>query len=161
MGVVYGGASVGLMGALAEAAMAAGAEVIGVIPEALVSKEIAHPELTRLVVTRSMHERKAKMAELSDAFVALPGGYGTFDELFEIVTWAQLGLHQKPIALFDVEAYFTPLLEMVDHAVREGFVPSEQRGLLLCEREARALLEALATFRPTALERKWIDESDT
>jgi uncharacterized protein (TIGR00730 family) len=161
MGVVYGGATVGLMGILAEAAMAASGEVIGVIPEALVTKEIAHQGITRLVVTRSMHERKAKMAELSGAFVALPGGYGTFDELFEIVTWAQLGLHQKPIALFDVEAYFAPLMAMVDHAVREGFVPPEQRALLLCEREAGALLDALAAFRPPVLGPKWIDESET
>jgi uncharacterized protein (TIGR00730 family) len=148
------------MGAVADAAMAAGAEVIGVIPESLVSKEIAHPALTRLVVTRSMHERKAKMAELSAAFVALPGGFGTFDELFEILTWAQLGLHQKPVALFDVEEYFAPLVTMVDHAVREGFVPPEQRGLLLCEREADAVLDAFARFRPPVLGRKWIDERD-
>jgi uncharacterized protein (TIGR00730 family) len=161
MGVVYGGATVGLMGTLAEAAMAAGAEVIGVIPEALATKEIAHQGLARLVVTRSMHERKAMMAELSSAFVALPGGYGTFDELFEIVTWAQLGLHQKPIALFDVEAYFAPLIAMVDHAVREGFVPPDQRGLLLCEPQAPALLDALAAFRAPALGPKWIDETQT
>jgi uncharacterized protein (TIGR00730 family) len=161
MGVVYGGATVGLMGALAEAAMAAGGEVIGVIPEALVTKEIAHQGLTRLVVTRSMHERKATMAELSDVFVALPGGYGTFDELFEILTWAQLGLHQKPIALFDVEAYFAPLIAMVDHAVREAFIPADQRGLLLCEREAPALLDAVASFRPPVLGPKWIDKTQT
>ena len=159
MGVVYGGTSVGLMGAVADAAMEAGGEVVGVIPEALVSKEIAHEGLAGLVVTGSMHERKAKMAELSDAFVALPGGFGTFEELFEVVTWAQLGMHQKPVALFDVDEYFAPLVAMVDHAVREGFVPSEQRGLLLYERDASALLDALGSYRPVT-QQKWIDAGE-
>jgi uncharacterized protein (TIGR00730 family) len=151
IGLVYGGASVGLMGAVADAAKASGAEVVGVIPEALVSKEIAHQGLARLVVTRTMHERKARMAELADAFIALPGGFGTFEELFEIVTWAQLGMHEKPIALLDVEDYFAPLVAMVDHAVREGFVPPEQRG---------PLLDSLAAYRPLDVGRKWLGEGE-
>ena len=106
LGVVYGGASVGLMGEVADAAMAAGGEAVGVIPEALVAKEVAHERLTRLIVTKDMHERKATMADLADAFVALPGGFGTFEELFEIITWAQLGLHDKPIGLLNVDGYY-------------------------------------------------------
>jgi len=145
------------MGAVTDAALGAGGEVVGVIPEALVRKEIAHEKLAQLVVTRNMHDRKAKMAELADAFVALPGGYGTFEELFEVVTWAQLGMHQKPIALLDVEGYFAPLVAMVEHAAREGFIAPEQRALLLCERDAGVLLDALAQYRPPVDVRKWLD----
>jgi uncharacterized protein (TIGR00730 family) len=159
--LVYGGASVGLMGAVADAALMAGGEVIGVIPEALAQKEIAHEKLGQLVVTRTMHERKAKMAELADAFIALPGGFGTFEELFEVVTWAQLGIHRKPIALLDAEDYFAPLVAMVEHAVREGFVSGEQGGLLLCERDAGALLDSLAEYRPPFETRKWLDAAET
>jgi uncharacterized protein (TIGR00730 family) len=161
LGLVYGGSSAGLMGQLADAAMAAGAEVVGVIPEALVAKEVAHEHLTRLVVVKTMHERKAMMADLADAFVALPGGFGTLEELFEIVTWAQLGMHAKPIALLDAEGYFRPLVAMVEHAVAEGFVPDDQRALLLCHREPDALLDALAAWTPPVLGRKWIDERET
>jgi uncharacterized protein (TIGR00730 family) len=149
------------MGAVADAAMEAGGEVVGVIPEALVTKEIAHQKLAELVVTRSMHERKAKMAELADAFVALPGGFGTFEELFEVVTWAQLGMHQKPIALLDAEDYFAPLVAMVEHAIREGFISGEQRGILLCQRDAGALLDSLAEYRPPLETRKWLDAEET
>lgn len=128
--MVYGGASVGLMGALADAALAAGGRVYGVIPRALVEREIAHPGLSALHVVETMHQRKAKMVELADAFVALPGGFGTLDELAEILTWALLGFHGKPIALYDVDGYFAPLLAFFDHATVEGFVRPEHRALV-------------------------------
>ncbi len=121
-GVVYGGGRTGLMGAVADAALAAGGEVIGVIPEALVAKEVAHRGVTELHIVRSMHERKATMEELSDAFIALPGGLGTFEEFCEVVTWAQLGLHRKPCGLLNVEGYYDELLALLDKAVAERFV---------------------------------------
>jgi hypothetical protein len=158
-GLVYGGASVGLMGAVADAAMAAGGEAIGVIPEALVSKEIAHSKLTKLHVVGSMHERKALMAELSDAFIALPGGFGTFEELFEIVTWAQLGMHEKPIALQG--DYYAPLLALVDHGIREGFIPEDQRALIIASSDPAGLLDLIARYEPPALGRKWIEKDET
>jgi uncharacterized protein (TIGR00730 family) len=142
-GLVYGGASVGLMGAVADAALAARGTVRGVIPEGLVAKEIAHAGLTELVVTRGMHARKARMNELSDAFVALPGGFGTLDELFEALTWAQLGIHDKPVGLLDVEGYFGPLVEAMDRAVAEGFVPAERRPFVIVESDPGRLLDGL------------------
>jgi len=141
--LVYGGASVGLMGSLADAALAARGEVIGIIPGALEAREIAHPGLSRLEVVGSMHERKARMAELADAFVALPGGMGTLDELAEILTWAQLGLHRKACGLVDVDGYWKPLVSFLDHAVREGFLRSEHRGLLRVAGEPEAVLDLL------------------
>jgi uncharacterized protein (TIGR00730 family) len=143
MGLVYGGASVGLMGALADAALDAGAEVVGVIPQRMIDREIGHRDLTRLVVVQSMHERKSHMAHLADAFVALPGGFGTLDELAEVFTWRQLGLHQKPIGLLDVAGYFAPLLSYVDHAVAEGFVKREHRALLHVASDPASLLSLL------------------
>jgi uncharacterized protein (TIGR00730 family) len=143
LGVVYGGASVGLMGTLADAALAAGGEVIGVMPRGLFRREVGHAGLTQLREVGSMHERKALMADLADAFIALPGGYGTFDELFEIVTWAQIGLHEKPIGLLDVRGYFAPLLELVRHATAEGFIPPAQAALLLRDTEPKALLRRM------------------
>jgi uncharacterized protein (TIGR00730 family) len=140
IGVVYGGASVGLMGELADAALAAGGEVIGVIPRSLVAREIAHAGLTELHVVETMHERKALMAELSDAIVALPGGAGTLDELFETLTWRQLGLHAKPIVLLDVDGFFEPLVALADHLVAEGFVRPEFRRVLGVERDVGALV---------------------
>jgi hypothetical protein len=124
--LVYGGASVGVMGAVADGALGAGGRVVGVLPEFLGSKEIAHPALTELHRVGSMHERKALMEQRSDAFIALPGGFGTLDELFEIVTWAQLGLHRKPMGLLDTRGFFQPLLAMARHLAQEGFVPAEQ-----------------------------------
>ncbi|MCY1021999.1 TIGR00730 family Rossman fold protein [Pyxidicoccus sp. MSG2] len=124
--LVYGGASVGLMGAVADGAMSAGGKVVGVLPGFMGPKELAHPGLTELHMVGSMHERKALMAERSDAFVALPGGFGTLDELFEIVTWAQLGLHRKPMGLLDTRGYFQPLVAMARHMAQEGFVPEAQ-----------------------------------
>ena len=128
--LVYGGGGIGIMGVIANAVLAAGGEAYGVIPNGLASKEVAHPGLTQLEVVGTMHERKARMADLADAFLALPGGMGTFDELFEILTWAQLGIHRKPIGLLNVDHYFDPLLNMVEHAVREGFVSPTHRQLL-------------------------------
>lgn len=156
LGVVYGGASVGLMGAVAEAALDAGGEVIGVIPRGLVEREIAHAGLARLHVVESMHDRKALMTSLSDAFVALPGGLGTLDELFEALTWAQLGLHSKPVGLLNVEGFFDPLLTYLDHAVAEGFLRPAHRGLLLAAADVEELLERLAEARPVRAS-KWTE----
>ena len=141
--MVYGGASVGLMGAVADAALAAGGRVIGVIPRQLVDRELAHPGLTDLHVTDNMHERKALMAELSDGFAALPGGFGTLEELAEVTTWAQLGLHSKPIGLLDVDGFFDLLLQYLDHMVVEGFVPATHRGLLFTGTTPAELVAAL------------------
>lgn len=157
LGLVYGGGKVGLMGVLADAALAAGAEVVGVIPRAMVDRELAHAGLTELRIVASMHERKALMAELADAFVALPGGLGTLDELFEVWTWAQLGLHARPIALLDVEGFFQPLVAHLDRAVTEGFVRPQHRALVIVEREAAPLLDRFAAWRPTPRVGKWLD----
>ncbi len=154
--VVYGGASVGLMGALADSALAAGGTVIGVIPRRLVEHEIAHAGLTKLHTVETMHERKALMSELSDAVIAMPGGTGTLDELFELFTWSQLGLHRKPIGLLDVEDYWQPLLAFLQHAVHERFLRAEHLATLLVERSADVLLDGLESFRPTA-QAKWLD----
>lgn len=156
IGLVYGGGNVGLMGALADAALAAGGEVIGVIPRAMVDLEVAHRGLADLRVVGSMHERKALMADLADGFVALPGGLGTLDELFEILTWAQLGLHHKPIGLLDVGGYFAPLLAFLDGAVAARFVADEHRRMLLRADDPSALLEQFRSYRPPA-PFKWLD----
>ena len=156
IGLVYGGASVGLMGRLADAVLERGGEVTGVIPLALVDREIAHPDLSDLRVVDSMHERKALMAELADAFVALPGGLGTLEELFEIYTWAQLGLHRKPCVLLNVASYYDGVAAFLDHAVQERFVRAEHRALLLTEEDPRMLLERMRSFDPGAALPKWI-----
>lgn len=143
IGLVYGGAHCGLMGVLADAALAARAEVIGVIPHAVVALEVAHRGLTDLRVVGTMHERKALMAELSSAFIAMPGGIGTLDELFEIFTWHTIGIHRKPIGLWNVAGFFDPLLSMLDHAVREGFLSQAARDLLVVERSASVLVSKL------------------
>jgi uncharacterized protein (TIGR00730 family) len=149
-GLVFGGGSVGLMGVLADALLAAGGQALGVIPHGLVAREIAHRSLTEMRVVPSMHARKALMAELSDAFVALPGGFGTFEELLEMVTWAQLGIHGKPIGLLNVAGYYDSLIALVDHAVREGFVPPGNRGLILVDGEPGPLLERLSAYQSPA-----------
>jgi len=136
MGLVYGGASIGLMGAVADAALEGGAEVIGVIPEALAAHEIAHKRLSELHVVGSMHERKARMASLADAFIALPGGYGTLDEFLEILTWAQLGIHHKPCILVNTAGYYNGLLHFLDHAVAEDFLRNQNRELILLAEDA-------------------------
>jgi uncharacterized protein (TIGR00730 family) len=159
IGLVYGAARIGVMGALADALLARGGRVIGVIPRALVEKEVAHAGLTELHITASMHERKAMMADLSDAFVALPGGLGTLDELFEIWTWAQLGLHRKPVGLLDVEGYFDGLVRFLDHAVAEGFVRPKHRAMLVVDRDPSRLLDRLAAVPPPEGAR-WIGPQD-
>ena len=160
IGLVYGGGAVGLMGRLADAMLAGGGETIGVMPEALVSKEIGHAGLSDLRVVSSMHERKALMAELSDGFIALPGGLGTLEELFEVYTWAQLGLHAKPCGLLDVEGYSTGIAGFLDHAVEERFVRVDHRALLIVERDARELVGRLRSFEPAAVRPKWIDREE-
>lgn len=156
VGLVYGGASVGLMGRLADAALEAGGEVIGVIPQALVDMEVAHDGLADLRIVASMHERKAVMADLADAFIALPGGIGTLDELAEVLTWAQLGLHSKPIGLLDVDGYFAPLLSYLDGAVQAGFLQPMHRSMLLVEDDPQQLLVAFRTYQPPP-PFKWVD----
>jgi uncharacterized protein (TIGR00730 family) len=157
LGLVYGGASVGLMGVVADAVLAAGGEVIGVLPRGLFRREVPHRHLTELREVGSMHERKALMADLADGFIALPGGYGTFDELFEIITWAQLGLHSKPIGLLDVADYFAPLLALIAHAAKEGFIPPTHTKLLLQAEDPITLLNRFEAYTPSVLSTKWTD----
>ena len=156
IGLVYGGGNVGLMGVVADAMLAKGGEAIGVIPQALVAREVAHQNLTQTYIVSSMHERKALMAELSDAFIAMPGGMGTFDEFCVILTWAQLGIHQKPCGILNVENYFTPLLTMFNHATAEGFLRDTHRALVLEGCEPESLLDALEQYQPQFAE-KWLD----
>jgi uncharacterized protein (TIGR00730 family) len=160
LGLVYGGGHIGLMGVLADAVLAGGGEVVGVIPRTLVEKELAHSGLTALHVVETMHQRKALMADLADGFAALPGGFGTADELFEILTWAQLGLHSRPVGLLNVAGYFDPLLAWLDHTVREGFLHAEHRQLVLEASTPEALLERLLNYRPEQRPDKWIDADD-
>lgn len=152
IGVVYGGGRIGMMGAVAEAALAAGGRVIGIIPELLMRKEVAFEGLTELRVVRSMHERKQMMADSADGFMALPGGFGTFEELCEILTWAQLGIHAKPFGLLNVAGYYDPLLAMFDRAVSEGFLRERHRALVLSATEPAALLESMAGYEPLPAE---------
>jgi uncharacterized protein (TIGR00730 family) len=159
-GLVYGGARVGLMGAIADAVLAAGGEAIGVIPRALVTREVAHAGLTDLRVVASMHERKAMMSELSDGFVALPGGWGTLEELFEVMTWGQLGLHAKPCGLLNVDGYFDPLLAFLERAVDEQFVRAEYAPLLAVSASPSGLLDRFERFEPPRVT-KWIDRAST
>jgi uncharacterized protein (TIGR00730 family) len=155
LGLVYGGSHVGLMGVVADTALAAGGEVVGVIPEALMAQEIAHTGLRDLIVVRSMHERKARMSELADAFIALPGGFGTLEEFAEAVTWTQLGIHLKPCGLLDVEGYWQPLLNWMDRAVAEGFLKAANRALVIDAADPDKLLDRLETWEPN-LVHKWI-----
>jgi len=158
--LVYGGAHVGLMGTLADAAIKAGGEVVGVMPRALVEREISHEDLTKLHIVGSMHERKALMAGLSDGFVALPGGTGTLEEFFEVLTWAQLGEHGKPCGLLNVSNYYDPLLNLFDHMVEKGFVSKEHRAMVLVESEPADLLDAFSRYAPPRVP-KWIGSSET
>jgi hypothetical protein len=161
IGLVYGGGGVGLMGACAEAALAHGGEVIGVIPRSLAGKERLNELVTDLRVVRTMHERKTLMVELADAFIALPGGFGTFDELFEAVTWAQLSIHQKPVGLLNVAGYFDPLLTMVERAVEEGFVQPRYCQLINTATEVETLLDAFTRHEPLPGLVKWLDLSES
>src|SRR3984893_12819785 len=156
IGLVYGGGNVGLMGRVADAVLRAGGEAQGVIPENLMAREIGHKGLTKLHVVRSMHERKALMADLSNAFVALPGGFGTLGEFCEVLTWSQLGLHAKPCGILNVLGFYTPLLAVFAHAVEERFLKSENRGLVLARESPAELLQALEKWHPVRVE-KWLD----
>jgi uncharacterized protein (TIGR00730 family) len=156
--LVYGGASVGVMGAIADATLAAGGRAIGVIPSRLLEAEIAHDGLTKLHITDTMHERKALMSELSDAVIALPGGIGTLDEFFELFTWSQLGLHKMPLALLNVAGYWDPLLAFLDHAVHERFLRAEHLATVIVSVEPGAVLDELAAQKPRTLD-KWLDRS--
>ena len=156
VGLVYGGGKVGLMGVIADTALAAGGEVIGVMPQALIDREIGHPGLTELRVVDSMHERKALMAELADGFVALPGGIGTLEELIEVYTWSQLGIHAKGCGLLNVKGYYDGLATFLDHAVSQGFLRAEHRAVLKVEDDPARLLDRLAEFEPPTVG-KWLE----
>ena len=160
VGLVFGAGHIGLMGVLADAVLRGGGEAVGVIPQALVDKELAHRGLSELRVVGTMHQRKALMADLADAFAALAGGYGTAVETFEILTWAQLGLHTKPIGLLNVAGFFDPLLAWLDHCVREAFIRPEHRALLQVSADPEELLDMLARYRALAETPKWIEEED-
>lgn len=160
LGLVYGGGNVGLMGILADAVLKGGGHVTGVIPQSLVDLEVAHAGLTDLRIVGSMHERKALMADLADGFIALPGGIGTLEEFCEILTWAQLGLHEKPCGLINVAGYFDHLMAFLDHSVSERFFRAEHRSMVLLDDDAERLLDRFETYRPPHLE-KWIDRSGT
>lgn len=159
IGLVYGGGHVGLMGIVADTIMAEGGEAIGVIPEALLRREVGHHGLTELHVVRSMHERKQMMADLSDGFIAMPGGYGTFEEFCEVITWSQLGIHPKPCGLLNVLGFYDALLAMFDHSVKEGFIHPQHRAMVLEETEPGALIDAMDAFVPPKAE-KWIGPGD-
>jgi uncharacterized protein (TIGR00730 family) len=157
IGLVYGGAKVGAMGQIASAALQAGGEVVGVIPEQLVEKEVAFTELANLHVVSSMHERKALMVELSDGFIALPGGFGTFEEIFEVLTWAQLGLHHKPCGFLNVCGYYDQLIAFIDHVIDQQFVKSEYRAMVLVDKDVEGLLAQFAAYKPPEIDKAaWI-----
>jgi uncharacterized protein (TIGR00730 family) len=160
IGLVYGGASVGIMGVIADTVLAGGGEAIGVIPKALNEKEIAHTGLTKLHVVTSMHERKALMAELSDGFIALPGGWGTMEEIFEVLTWAQLGFHQKPCGLLNEQGYYDHLFAFLQHAIEQEFVKAEYRPMLMIEPDASSILNSFITYKAPIV-KKWIELDET
>jgi uncharacterized protein (TIGR00730 family) len=159
LGLVYGGGQVGMMGALADAALKEGGKVVGVIPKALVRREDAHTGISELHVVGSMHERKKLMADLSDGFVALPGGYGTLEEFLEVLSWAQLGIHQKPCGLLDVDGFFESLSSLFDKAVVEGFVSPDHRSLVLMEKDPQLLLDTMHRYAPPKT-KKWVGRQD-
>lgn len=160
MELVFGGGHVGLMGSIADAVLRQGGKVIGVIPEALVARELAHRGVQDLRVVSSMHERKALMADLAEGFIALPGGFGTFEEFCEILTWGQLGLHRKPCGILNVDGYYRALLELFDHGTAEGFIPAPHRDWVLEETDASRLLERMRAFVPPTVP-KWISRKET
>ena len=159
LGLVYGGAGIGLMGLVADTVLQLGGRAVGVIPEALARKEVVHKGLSELHITQSMHERKTMMAELSDGFIAMPGGIGTFEEIFEIWTWAQLGIHAKPCGLLNVAGYYDALTTFLDHAVTEQFLKPQHRSLLIVEHEPEALLDRFASYQPPSVQ-KWLDPDE-
>jgi len=156
IGLVFGGGKVGLMGVIADAVLDAGGEAIGVMPQALIDREIGHPRLTQLKIVGSMHERKAQMAELADAFVALPGGIGTLEELIEVYTWSQLGIHDKACGVLNVRGYYDGLATFLDHAVGEGFLRAQHRAVLTVAEDPADLLDALAAYEPPRVG-KWLE----
>lgn len=155
--LVYGAGGTGLMGALADAALAGGAHVIGITPESFNTPQLMHPKLEELHVVKTMHERKALMVDISDAFIALPGGYGTLEELFEILCWAQVGLHSKPVGVLDSFGYFEPLNSLIEHARQEGFIYEEHRGLLIHDADPDALLDQMAMYQPPEGLERWVN----
>jgi len=159
LGLVYGGGQVGLMGAIADTVLSEGGEVIGVMPKALFPTEVAHPNIV-LHEVKGMHERKAMMADLADGFIALPGGFGTYDELFEMLTWAQLRIHQKPIGLLNVSGYFDPLLALITHTINEGFIRPHYMNLVLHKENAADLLDSFAAYVPPQERSKWTEIPD-
>ena len=161
LGVVYGGGGVGLMGVLADAALAEGGEVIGVIPRPLATKELAHTGLTQMHVVGSMHERKALMASLVDGFIAMPGGLGTFEETLEVLTWSQLGIHRKPIGLLNVDGYYDGLLAMIAHGVRETFIKREYLTLFVSATSPAKLLDEMQAWRPPSIPGPWLNLQQT
>jgi uncharacterized protein (TIGR00730 family) len=160
LGLVYGGAEIGVMGAIADAVLAQGGEVIGIIPRLLLAKELAHTGVADMRIVETMHERKALMESLADAIIALPGGFGTLEELFEILTWAQLGIHTKPVALLNVAGYWDRLLALIDHMVDERFLRDVQRDALLIGTDPGELLDRMSGFQPPSQD-KWLDRSRT
>jgi uncharacterized protein (TIGR00730 family) len=157
--LIFGGGHVGLMGIIADAVLDAGGEAHGVMPDALYEKELAHTGLTQLHVVRTMHERKAKMAELADGFIAMPGGFGTFEEMFEMLTWGQLGYHAKPCGFLNIAGYYSGLLDFLDHTVQERFVTTAHRDMILATHDPAALLDSMASFIPPD-QAKWLDRFD-
>jgi len=158
--LIYGGAGIGIMGTVADQVLKLGGQAIGVIPKALAHKEVAHPNLTELHVTQSMHERKMLMAELADGFIALPGGIGTLEELFEIWTWAQLGFHQKPCGVLNVAGYYDALINFLDHVAAEQFVKPHHRGMLMVESDPNLLLDRYVSYQAPAV-KQWVSKDDT
>lgn len=158
--LVFGGGKTGMMGALADSALSAGGEVIGVIPELFNTPQLVHSGLTALHVVESMHTRKARMASLGDGFIALPGGFGTLEELFEMLTWSQVGLHAKPVAVLNSSGYFDRLLEAIDYARTEGFIYDEHRSLILCDSDPEELIDLMLAFRPQDLPNRWLHRQE-
>jgi len=155
--LVYGGGGTGLMGAIADAALGAGGKVVGVIPERFNNPTLAHQDLTEMHVVNNMHERKAKMISMGEAFIALPGGYGTLEELFEVLTWAQIGIHKQPVGILNVNAYFNPLLSVIEHARAEGFIYNEHKGLLIHSPNPHHLLETMSQYNPPKDLDRWVN----
>jgi len=158
--LVFGGGSVGLMGIIADSVLERGGEVIGVLPKMLATKELRHTGVTAMHLTENMHDRKAMMAELADAFIALPGGFGTFEELFEIITWAQLGIHRKVIGVLNINDYYQPLLQMIEHAIAAGFIKASHRELIIADTDPAALLEQMARHELPQV-KQWLSEEET
>jgi hypothetical protein len=154
--LIFGGGRTGMMGAVADAALEAGGRVVGILPRQFNTPALAHGGLSEMLLVGSMHERKARMAEMGDAFVALPGGFGTLEELFEILTWAQIGMHRKPVGLLNVQGYYDPLLAMIERARQQGFIYSEHRDLIVCEAAPAALLDGLSGYAPPAGLERWV-----